>query len=145
MRLKSFWISQFQIMNRLELLLYNWTGRQKGIPNGVDETLLRSKQVWNHHLLTIVHICRPEFVYNGVGSQNRRVVSLKEVFRHQIYMSVAKYYYDHSKIKCKFINLTFEKCSPIFIFCIMTPFVLWGSLFAIYLEVGWKTMIKSNT
>ena len=87
--------------------------RQKGIPNGVDETHLRSKQVWNHHLLTIVHICRPEFVYNGVGSQNRRVVSLKEVFRHQIYMSVAKYHKAHLKIKCRFINLTYKKGYPI--------------------------------
>ena len=37
MMLKSFWTSHLQMMNGLE----NWTGRQKGIPKGVDETHIK--------------------------------------------------------------------------------------------------------
>ena len=38
MLLKSSWTSHLQIMNRLKPLVYNWTGRRKGTPKGVDET-----------------------------------------------------------------------------------------------------------
>ena len=38
MLLKSLWTSHLQMMNGLEPLFYNWTGRQKGISKGVDET-----------------------------------------------------------------------------------------------------------
>ena len=41
MMLKSFWTSHLQMMNRLEPLFENWTGRWKGIPKDVDETNLR--------------------------------------------------------------------------------------------------------
>ncbi len=40
MMLKSFWTSHFQMMNGLKPLFYNWTGRQKGVSKGVDETHL---------------------------------------------------------------------------------------------------------
>ena len=35
-----------QMMNRLEPLFYNGTGRQKGIPKGVDETH-QTRTIWN--------------------------------------------------------------------------------------------------
>ena len=41
MMLKSFWTSHLQMMNRLEPLFENWTGRSKRIPKDVDETNLR--------------------------------------------------------------------------------------------------------
>ena len=38
--LKSFWTSHLQMMKGQEPLFLNWTGKRKGIPKGVDETLL---------------------------------------------------------------------------------------------------------
>ena len=38
MMLTSFWTSHLQMINRLEPLFQIGTGRQKGIPKGVDET-----------------------------------------------------------------------------------------------------------
>ena len=43
MLLKSLWTSHMQMMNGLEPLFKNWTGRRKGIPKGVDETHPRSR------------------------------------------------------------------------------------------------------
>ena len=40
MLLKSFWTSHLQMMNGLEPIFKNWTGRRKGVPKGVDETHL---------------------------------------------------------------------------------------------------------
>jgi hypothetical protein len=37
MLLISFWTSHLQMMNGLEPQFSNWTGRQKGIPKGVNE------------------------------------------------------------------------------------------------------------
>ena len=50
MLLKSFWTSHLKMMNGLEPLFYNWTGRRKGIPKGVNEThpwLFHSGQYWS--------------------------------------------------------------------------------------------------
>ena len=55
--LKSFYTSYLQMMNRLEPLFLNWTGRREGTPKGVDET---------HHIVSLgiasytVDICRYE-------------------------------------------------------------------------------------
>ena len=46
MLLKSFWTSHLQMMNWLEPLPYNWTGRRKGIPIGVDQTQMSSHRAW---------------------------------------------------------------------------------------------------
>ena len=72
MMLKSFWTSHLQMMNRLGPLLYNWTGRRKGIPKGVDETNLRGN---DKSLITKNAICLYLFLFNLSDSeiQNRRL------------------------------------------------------------------------
>ena len=41
------------MMNELESLFYNWTGRRKGIPKGVDETHHTYSHTIEHNVIGI--------------------------------------------------------------------------------------------
>ena len=60
MLLKSFWTSHLQMMNVLEPLFCNWTGRQKGIPNGVDE-IQPCRELWPKVFYSL-DVWHPDFV-----------------------------------------------------------------------------------
>ena len=62
MLLKSFGTNHLQMMNGLEPLVKNWTGRWKGIPKGVDET---------HHLFIVWG--------NGLNNTEKWTIQFREM------------------------------------------------------------------